>query len=159
MLLSDPAAVAYYQDYLDVHVLLHWQQGLAEGQPACGGSGTGDEGPVAEGLSPLFPPAVAPFILHPSSFILCRPGVPCRQRRAFLSSRRGLLGAGILLAGAWHTGIDRSSLARAKAEAAKGTIRAPCSSPESRRPKTVTARMGGHGMPTAFSVGWVFSAM
>ena len=36
-----------------------------------------------------------------------------------------LLGAGVLLAGAWQTGIDRSAVARAKAEAAKGTTGAP----------------------------------
>ncbi len=38
LLLSDPAAMAYYQDYLDVHVLLHWQQELAEEETACGES-------------------------------------------------------------------------------------------------------------------------
>ena len=125
MLLSDPAAVAYYQDYLDVHVLLHWQQGLAEEQPACGGSGTRDEGPVAEGLSPA---SAGGRPIHPSSFIL-HPFVVLESLAgsAVLSYLVAvvLLGAGVLLAGAWQTGIDRSSLARAKAEAAKGTIGAP----------------------------------
>ena len=30
ILAGDPAAMKYYQDYLDVHVLLHWQGGVAE---------------------------------------------------------------------------------------------------------------------------------
>lgn len=29
-LLADPAALEYYQDYVDVHCLLHWQHGLPE---------------------------------------------------------------------------------------------------------------------------------
>ncbi len=32
MLLADPAALEYYQDYVDVHCLLHWQHGAGEVQ-------------------------------------------------------------------------------------------------------------------------------
>ncbi len=72
--------------------------------------------------------ADSPRVIHPSSFTL--------HRFAALESLAGgvvlsylaavaLLGAGVLLAGAWRTGIDRSSLARAKAETVKGTSGAP----------------------------------
>jgi hypothetical protein len=135
MLLADPAAVAYYQDYLDVHVLLYWQQASAEEQPACGESGTRAEGRVAEGLSPVSAETAAGPVsfaggrpIHRTSYVL--------HPFAALESLAGsavlsylvavvLLGAGVLLAGAWQTGIDRSSLARAKAEAAKRTVGAP----------------------------------
>ena len=50
---SDPAAVEYYQDYLDVHVLLHWQHGLAEEQQACGEPRARSDGRGEEGLSPV----------------------------------------------------------------------------------------------------------
>jgi hypothetical protein len=135
MLLGDPAAATYYQDYLDVHVLLHWQQGLAEEQPACGESGTRERGRVAEGISPVSAETSAEPVssaggrpIHPPNFIL--------HPLAALESLAGsaafsylvaavLLGAGILLAGAWQTGVDSSSLARAKTEAAKAAIASP----------------------------------
>ena len=43
MLLADPAALEYYQDYVDVHCLLHWQHGLAEDREA-GELGVRDSG-------------------------------------------------------------------------------------------------------------------
>ncbi len=44
-LLADHAALEYYQDYVDVHCLLHWQHGLPEGRGASGeGRGAKGEG-------------------------------------------------------------------------------------------------------------------
>ena len=59
MLLADPAALDYYQDYVDVHCLLHWQHGPGE-TSASQRSGIrdriGDRGADVQLIAPIISP-------------------------------------------------------------------------------------------------------
>ncbi|MBN1395853.1 MAG: hypothetical protein JW959_12595, partial [Pirellulales bacterium] len=76
-LLADPAALQYYQNYVDIHSLLHWQYGLSE---ACGAKDLIQQDSEVSAPPTLFPlpsPLSSSFVGGPvfsymvASVVLC----------------------------------------------------------------------------------------